>query len=133
MWKTACSQVDFLLNGKAVDELTMICHTSRARDTAKRVCEKLQESIPRQQFGIIIQGAVGSKILAREDIRPYRKDVTAKCVRNLLLDRKSVCGLNGNLWLVCLWLEWKCLWLEWKSVCGLSVANCKSVSCVFVA
>lgn len=81
--KIACPQVDFLLNGNAVDELTMICHSSRARDTARRVCQKLQESIPRQQFGIIIQGAVGSKILAREDIRPYRKDVTAKCVRNL--------------------------------------------------
>lgn len=72
-------RVDFLLNGKAVDELTMICHTSRARETAKRVCEKLRETIPRQQFGIIIQGAVGSKILCREDIKPYRKDVTAKC------------------------------------------------------
>jgi GTP-binding protein LepA len=72
--------VDFQLNGNAVDELAMICHTSRARDTARRVCEKLKDTIPRQQFGIIIQGLAGSNIIAREDIRPYRKDVTAKCV-----------------------------------------------------
>lgn len=72
-------KVDFMLNGNVVDELTMICHTSRARDVARRVCEKLRDTIPRQQFGIIVQGAVGAKILAREDIRPYRKDVTAKC------------------------------------------------------
>lgn len=58
----------------------MICHITRARDTARRVCEKLKETIPRQQFAIIIQGAIGSKILAREDIKPFRKDVTAKCV-----------------------------------------------------
>ncbi|XP_070187923.1 translation factor Guf1, mitochondrial-like isoform X2 [Littorina saxatilis] len=72
-------KVDFMLNGSVVDELAMICHTTRARDTARRVCEKLRETIPRQQFGIIVQGAVRSKILAREDIRPFRKDVTAKC------------------------------------------------------
>nr|KAG5710219.1 hypothetical protein BaRGS_006738 [Batillaria attramentaria] len=72
-------RVDFMLNGSNVDELTMICHTSRARDIARRVCEKLRDTIPRQQFGIIVQGAVGAKILAREDIRPFRKDVTAKC------------------------------------------------------
>ncbi|KAL8592717.1 hypothetical protein ACOMHN_037657 [Nucella lapillus] len=76
---SSLTRVDFLLNGSAVDELAMICHTSRARETAKRVCEKLRDTIPRQQFGIAVQGAVGSKILAREDIRPFRKDVTAKC------------------------------------------------------
>ncbi|XP_076458325.1 translation factor Guf1, mitochondrial-like [Babylonia areolata] len=76
---SSLTRVDFLLNGSAVDELTMICHTSRARETAKRVCEKLRDTIPRQQFGIVIQAAVGSKILVREDIKPFRKDVTAKC------------------------------------------------------
>lgn len=72
-------KVNYLLNGKEVDELTMLVHISRARDIAVRVCEKLQKNIPRQNFLIVIQAAVGSKILCREDIKPYRKDVTAKC------------------------------------------------------
>ncbi|PVD37926.1 hypothetical protein C0Q70_00528 [Pomacea canaliculata] len=72
-------KVDFLLNGKVVDELSMICHSSRARNLACTVCAKLKDSIPRQQFPIAVQGAIGSKILSREDIQPYRKDVTSKC------------------------------------------------------
>ncbi|XP_041359737.1 translation factor Guf1, mitochondrial-like isoform X2 [Gigantopelta aegis] len=72
-------KVNFLLNGSPVDELSLICHTSKARSLAKHVCAKLKDIIPRQLFLITLQGAVGSKILSREDIRPLRKDVLAKC------------------------------------------------------
>lgn len=73
-------QLDFLLNGKDVEEMTMLVHKSRAQNIAKRVCEKLKEHISRQMFLITIQGCVGKTVLARQDIKPYRKDVTAKCV-----------------------------------------------------
>ena len=73
----------FLLNGVCVDEMTLICHTSKARDTARRICLKLKDIIPRQQFLISVQGAIGGKIIARENIKPYRKDVTSKCVSEL--------------------------------------------------
>uniref|UniRef100_A0A2C9KE91 Translation factor GUF1 homolog, mitochondrial n=1 Tax=Biomphalaria glabrata TaxID=6526 RepID=A0A2C9KE91_BIOGL len=72
-------KVDFTLNGREVEELTLICHVSRARDMAKRVCERLKATIPRQQFVITVQGKVNQKVIAREDIKAYRKDVTAKC------------------------------------------------------
>ncbi|KAK6975283.1 translation factor GUF1 mitochondrial [Biomphalaria glabrata] len=72
-------KVDFTLNGREVEELTLICHVSRARDMAKRVCERLKATIPRQQFVIAVQGKVNQKVIAREDIKAYRKDVTAKC------------------------------------------------------
>ncbi|XP_055959018.1 translation factor GUF1, mitochondrial [Patella vulgata] len=72
-------KVDFFINNKAVDELSIICHTSRARVIAKNVCIKLTESIPKQLFTISVQGAVGGKILARQDIKALRKDVLAKC------------------------------------------------------
>ncbi|CAL1538958.1 unnamed protein product [Lymnaea stagnalis] len=72
-------KLDFTLNGREVEELTMICHVSRARETARRVCEKLKNTIPRQQFVITVQGKVNQKVIAREDIKAYRKDVTAKC------------------------------------------------------
>ena len=68
------------MNGKEVDELTMLIHVSRAREISARVCEKLQKNIPRQSFLIVIQAAVGKKIINREEIKPFRKDVTAKCV-----------------------------------------------------
>ncbi|GAB1609895.1 translation factor GUF1, mitochondrial-like, partial [Argonauta hians] len=69
----------FSLNGKPVDELTMICHSSKARQVARRTCVKLQTNIPRQLFQIVIQASVNGKIIAREDIKPYRKDVLSKC------------------------------------------------------
>ncbi|ESO93857.1 hypothetical protein LOTGIDRAFT_209399 [Lottia gigantea] len=72
-------KLDFLLNSRPVEELSLICHRSRARTIATRVCEKLKDAIPPQLFLISVQGAVGSKILCREDIKPYRKDVLAKC------------------------------------------------------
>ncbi|XP_005091177.1 translation factor Guf1, mitochondrial isoform X1 [Aplysia californica] len=72
-------KLEFYLNGKDVEELTLICHVSRARDLARQVCLKLKDTIPRQQFAISVQGKVNAKVLAREDIKAYRKDVTAKC------------------------------------------------------
>jgi GTP-binding protein LepA len=72
-------KLDILLNGEKVDALSMIVHRSRAREWAVRVCDRLKEEIPRQQFKIAIQGAIGGKIIARETISAFRKDVTAKC------------------------------------------------------
>ena len=72
-------KVDFLLNDKPVEELGMVVHASNAREKGNRVVEKLVEHLPRQQYKIKVQAAVGSKILARGDIKPFRKDVTAKC------------------------------------------------------
>lgn len=72
-------KMDILLNGDNVDALSALIHRSRAQDFGKRLCEKLKELLPRQQFQIAIQAAVGAKILARETISALRKDVTAKC------------------------------------------------------
>ena len=72
-------KMDILLNGERVDALSALIHRGRAQDFGRRLCEKLKELVPRQQFQIAIQAAVGAKILARENISAMRKDVTAKC------------------------------------------------------
>ena len=72
-------KLDILVNGEKVDALSMIVHRDRARQWAVRVCDRLKEEIPRQQFKIAIQGAIGGQIIARETISAFRKDVTAKC------------------------------------------------------
>jgi len=72
-------KLDILINSERVDALSVIVHEERAREWALRVCERLKKEIPRHQFKIPIQGAVGGKIIARSTISAFRKDVTAKC------------------------------------------------------
>uniref|UniRef100_A0A4W4GAU0 Tr-type G domain-containing protein n=1 Tax=Electrophorus electricus TaxID=8005 RepID=A0A4W4GAU0_ELEEL len=72
-------KIEFLLNGKPVEELTTVVHKDRAYSTGKAMCERLKESIPRQMFEIAVQAAIGSKVIARETIKAYRKNVLAKC------------------------------------------------------
>ena len=72
-------KMDLLLNGDQVDALSALIHKDKAYDLGKRICIKLKELLPRQQFDIAIQAAIGAKIISRETVKALRKDVTAKC------------------------------------------------------
>jgi GTP-binding protein LepA len=71
-------RLDILVNGEKVDALSMIVHRDKAREWGVRICDRLKEEIPRHQFKIAIQGAIGGQIISRSTVSPYRKDVTAK-------------------------------------------------------
>jgi GTP-binding protein LepA len=77
--ETDVVKVDILVNGESVDALSQLTHAERSRQRALHYCERLAETIPRQQFKIAIQGVIGGKVIARTTINAYRKDVTAKC------------------------------------------------------
>jgi len=72
-------KLDIMLNGDAVDALSSLVHKTKAESFGRKMCKKLRELLPRQQFVIAIQASIGAKIIARETISALRKDVTAKC------------------------------------------------------
>ena len=72
-------KMDILLNGDQIDALSALIHKDKAFDLGKKICLKLKELLPRQQFDIAVQASIGSKIIARETVKALRKDVTAKC------------------------------------------------------
>ncbi|MBO7141841.1 MAG: elongation factor 4, partial [Bacteroidales bacterium] len=72
-------KLDILLNGEPVDAMSSLIHESNAYEFGKNICEKLKDLIPRHQFDIAIQAAIGTKIISRSTIKAFRKDVTAKC------------------------------------------------------
>ena len=77
-------KLSILLNGKEVEELATVVHQDKARESGKAICNKLKESIPRQLYEVAIQASIGSRIIARENVKALRKNVLAKCVSSNL-------------------------------------------------
>jgi GTP-binding protein LepA len=88
--KTEIAKLDILINGKPLDALSQLVYKPGAYERARKVCERLSESIPRQQYKIAIQGAIGASIIARETINPLRKDVLAKCYGGDITRKKKL-------------------------------------------